>query len=484
MRATIEWSYNLLAQPERRMFERLSVFAGGCTIDMAIAVCSEGGPNEPAILDLLSSLVDKSLVTSDVGADETRCLLLETTRQYAREQLAERGESEPTAERHARALLDVARDIAENHATYNARLDRSPAVLRTMRAERANFDEALHWTLGRRANVRLGQELAWRIPFLRAADGLRWLRLALDAVGEGTPRELVAQMETQLGWCYIDVRDLHNAIATARRAVAAGRDHGDARTVAAAQRLLGRALAHAWNLDEAEVELRHSLSSFRELEDRRAIATTLSYLAFVAVRRGAHLQARRLNLEALDALGDGDERTARLIKIELARAEYGLGNYSVALALSRDVLPGLEAEAAEGGLTCVILMLNQCTFLLALDRFDDAANVARRALAATLDVQNPRPDLAPYVAGAIAKVAVLNPGASGPAERAIRLQGCARLIGWYEAVCAARGESDPEEALEELSMLRRELGAARVAALWSEGAGLDHRAAVDLMQSL
>ena len=289
-------------------------------------------------------------MTSDVGADETRCLLLETTRQYAREQLAERGESEPTAERHARALLDLARDIAGNHATYNARLDRSPAVLRTMRAERANFDEALHWTLGRRANVRLGQELAWRIPFLRAADGLRWLRLALDAVGEGTPRELVAQMETQLGWCYIDVRDLHNAIATARRAVAAGRDHGDARTVAAAQRLLGRALAHAWNLDEAEVELRHSLSSFRELEDRRAIATTLSYLAFVAVRRGAHLQARRLNLEALDALGDGDERTARLIKIELARAEYGLGNYSVALALSRDVLPGLEAEAAEGGL--------------------------------------------------------------------------------------------------------------------------------------
>jgi tetratricopeptide (TPR) repeat protein len=341
----------------------------------------------------------------------------------------------------------------------------------------------MHWTLTHRGDVRLGQELAWRVPFLRATDALRWLRLALQTADENTPGSLIINLEIQLGWCYVDLRDHESAIAIARCAVAASRKLGAARLLAAAGRLLGRALSHAWKLDEAELELQQALARWRELGNARGIATTLSYLAFIAVRRGAHEQARRLNLEALGVLGDGDELRARLIKIELARAEYGLGNFDIALAYSREVLPALEAEAAEGGLTCVILMLNQCTFLLALDRFRDAMEVARRALAVTRDSQNPRPDLIPYVAGSLAKVAVLHPDRRDGGDRTERLENCAKLIGWNEAICAARGESDPEETFEELSILRRDLGEKRVAALLTEGAMLDHDAVVELMQS-
>jgi predicted ATPase/transcriptional regulator with XRE-family HTH domain len=484
MRATMEWSYDLLSERERRVFRRLAVFAGGCTLGMAASVCLDEGQDDAQMLDLLSSLVDKSLVAAEVSTDATRYVLLETTRQYARERLAEFGELDAMAERHARALLGLLREITSTETGYNARLDRPPKTIRTMYAERANLDEAMNWTLKRRKNTRLGQELAWRIPFLRATDALHWLGLALEAVDEGTPSELALNVEIQLGWCFVDVRDHENAIMTARRAVTASRNLGDVRLVAAARRLLGRALTHAWKLDEAELELQKALTSWREIGDRRAIATTLSYLAFVAVRRGAYSRARRLNLDALDALGNVDERHARLIKIELARAEYGLGNYEVALAYSREVLPALEAEAADGGLTCVILMLNQCTFLVALDRFDEAFDVARRALAATLDAQNPRPDLVPYVAGALAKVAVLRTGPRDGTDRTTRLENCVKLIAWNDAVCIARGESDPDETFEEVAMLRRELGHDRIRRLLTEGARLDNTKAIALMQML
>ncbi|MGA8576982.1 MAG: helix-turn-helix domain-containing protein [Candidatus Cybelea sp.] len=484
MRATIEWSYDLLSEPERWLLERLSVFAGGCTLDMAVSVCADQSRDEMQMLELLSSLVDKSLVAADIDADATRYALSDTTREYAREKLAERGESEAIAQRLASVMLELSRELAAGETAYNARADRSPGALRTMRAEGVNFDEVMDWTLTRRKNVRLGQELAWRVPFLRATDALHWLCLALEGVDADTPRALIVNLEIQLGWCLVDLRDHEKAIANARGAVAVSRALDDTPLVAAARLLLGRALTHAWKLDEAELELQKALMSWREIGDRRVIATTLSYLAFAAVRRGAYARARRLNLDALDTLGDSDQRHARVIKVELARAEYGLGNYEVALAYSNEVLPALEAEAADGGLTCIILMLNQSTFLVALERFDEAIAVARRALAATMEAQNPRPDLVPYVAGALAKIAVLRTSPRDGSDRISHLENCAKLIAWNDAVCVARGESDPEETFEELALLRRELGRDRVRRLLTEGTRLDNAAAIELVQSL
>ena len=97
MRAAIDWSYDLLAAREQRMFERLSVFAGGCTLATANAVCAGEDVAEADVIDLLSSLVDKSLLLADIDGAEPRYLLLESFREYAQEKLAARGELDVVA---------------------------------------------------------------------------------------------------------------------------------------------------------------------------------------------------------------------------------------------------------------------------------------------------------------------------------------------------------------------------------------------------
>jgi predicted ATPase/class 3 adenylate cyclase len=102
LRAAIDWSYDLLSENDRAVFERLSVFAGGCTLDAAQAVCGGGDVEDFIILDALASLIDKSLVVSEHSRAETRYGQLETIRQYAEEHLMVTGEADAVRERHAR----------------------------------------------------------------------------------------------------------------------------------------------------------------------------------------------------------------------------------------------------------------------------------------------------------------------------------------------------------------------------------------------
>jgi len=94
LRATLDWSYDLLSDQEQTMLRRLSVFATGWTLEAAEAVCAEGGIEASEILDLLTQLVDKSLVIVEAHRAEMRYRLLETVRQYGRDRLVESGESD------------------------------------------------------------------------------------------------------------------------------------------------------------------------------------------------------------------------------------------------------------------------------------------------------------------------------------------------------------------------------------------------------
>ena len=107
MRATIDWSYGLLSGPEQRVFERLSIFTGGCTLDGATNVCASEDVGKGDVVDLLASLVDKSLVVVELEGPEPRYRLLESFRQYAHEGLVARGEDQVVAFRHAVACLDL-----------------------------------------------------------------------------------------------------------------------------------------------------------------------------------------------------------------------------------------------------------------------------------------------------------------------------------------------------------------------------------------
>jgi predicted ATPase/class 3 adenylate cyclase len=112
LRATVDWSYQLLAADERLLFDRLSVFAGSCDLATVEAIC--GGPplDGAEILDVLASLVDKSMVVADRGADGTRYHLLETLRQFGAERVAEADDVEELRERHLRHYVEVAQEAA------------------------------------------------------------------------------------------------------------------------------------------------------------------------------------------------------------------------------------------------------------------------------------------------------------------------------------------------------------------------------------
>jgi predicted ATPase/DNA-binding SARP family transcriptional activator len=138
LRDAIDWSHDILDAQEQRLFRRLAVFVGGFTLDAAEVVCSGDGITEHEVLDLISALVDKSLVRAETIHDEARCSLLEPVRQYAAEKLAASGEREALRARHAKYFTEMA-EHAEPEirgggrvSTWMTRLERDHGNLRAV----------------------------------------------------------------------------------------------------------------------------------------------------------------------------------------------------------------------------------------------------------------------------------------------------------------------------------------------------------------
>jgi predicted ATPase/transcriptional regulator with XRE-family HTH domain len=140
LEATITWSYDLLSEQERVVFDRLSVFAGGCTTDSARRVCSGGAVSEERVLELVGLLADRSMLIADKnGEAKTRYRMLETLRQFGQERLAARGESEAVRRRH----LDWAINFAESYPAPTGPVKQEPEII----AEEHNLRAALEWAL-------------------------------------------------------------------------------------------------------------------------------------------------------------------------------------------------------------------------------------------------------------------------------------------------------------------------------------------------
>jgi predicted ATPase/class 3 adenylate cyclase/Tfp pilus assembly protein PilF len=160
LRALIDWSYHLLSEQERLLFRRLAVFVGGWTLEAAEAVCgfSQGGIESSDVLDLLSHLVDKSLVIFENAGKESRYRRLETIRQYAREKLFETEEAAQIRDRH----LDYFRTLAEK-AEIEILNANQVAWLKRLNDEFDNIRAAMEWSQEKRAEdgLRLGSAI-WR----------------------------------------------------------------------------------------------------------------------------------------------------------------------------------------------------------------------------------------------------------------------------------------------------------------------------------
>src|SRR4029453_7256840 len=113
LRATIDWSYQLLAEPEQRLLARLAVFAGGCTLEAAETVCGGDGIDPDTVFELLARLVARSLAVTEEHGPQTRYRFLETIRQYGEERLAEAGDTDRWQARHAVYYVGVVSRIRE-----------------------------------------------------------------------------------------------------------------------------------------------------------------------------------------------------------------------------------------------------------------------------------------------------------------------------------------------------------------------------------
>ena len=179
LRATLDWSYNLLPAPEQILFRRLSTFVNGWTLDAAESVCSDELIPREDVFDVLEKLVNKSLVLAQEWKDETRYSMLETMRQYAGEKLIESGESEKLHDRHLNYYLELA-ETAEPHLIRPEQI----IWLDRLEADHDNLRQSLEWALGKesaepalRLSAALGQFWDIQCDWM---EGAQWLERALQ----------------------------------------------------------------------------------------------------------------------------------------------------------------------------------------------------------------------------------------------------------------------------------------------------------------
>ena len=362
LRRTLEWSHELLSEPERRLYRRLGVFAGGCSLEAAEAVCGTpgAGPEGGEVLEGLEALVDKSLLRGEEGAGgEPRFSMLETIREYAAERLAASDEEGTLRARHAAffAALGARAEIAfhgPEEVTWRRRLA----------ADHDNLRAALAW--GADHDPQLALRLAgvlWRFWWAHPTEGRAWLERALAAGGDEAPAPARVKALAAASFLASYQGDAGRGAALAREAVALAEGSGDhagrifgllmlsfacrcrgehesalAHAEAAAEQAraldegalppflrafaLNRLGHEAYELGDrprAEAVLREALESWRRLGNPWGTGVVLGKLADVAQARGDDARAAALYRESLDFWWSQGELGAVEILTGLAR---------------------------------------------------------------------------------------------------------------------------------------------------------------------
>jgi predicted ATPase/class 3 adenylate cyclase len=315
LRSAIDWSYELLHEPERELFARLAVFVDGCTLEAAEAICDPDGELGVDVLDTMASLLDKSLIRqqeSRVG--EPRFLMLATIREYALERLDADHDREAIRERHSQHFGQLAEDAEEG-----LRGPGQQAWLERLEDEYANLRAALTWLLEQQQTEQALQLVAgvWVFWMIRGylREGQRWSEEVL-ARADRSPPLLRARVMTILGEFYRFQGDFERSIRVKQEALLVLRRTDQRRTAATLHDLGEIAQAqgqyeHALGLHEESLALR------RQLGDKRGIAHALSGLADLAVRTGDLPRATALYEEVL--------KTAREVQ-DASLAGYALVN--------------------------------------------------------------------------------------------------------------------------------------------------------------
>ena len=309
LRAAIDWSYDLLNAAEQRLFRRLSVFVGGCTLEGVEAVCNTKIDLDLDLLEGMASLVDKSLLQQVEQANgESRFVMLETIREYAREKLEASLEEAPTKRAHAAYYLV----LAEEDATEESSAERA-VWLERFALEHDNFRAALEWlteTGDAEWGLRLGAAL-FRFWETREylAEGRDRLGKLLKIVGAAAPTKARVRALFAAGVLAGEQGDYFSADTLIRESLDIARQLRDKQGVAVSLNALA-----VFARDRGDVAIAHSLFEeslvlWRELGDQKAVARSLSNLANVVEMQSDYSRARSLYTECLSIFQGLGDRT-------------------------------------------------------------------------------------------------------------------------------------------------------------------------------
>jgi predicted ATPase/class 3 adenylate cyclase len=338
LRATIEWSYDLLDEEEQRLFARLAVFAGGCTLEEVEEICE-------ADLDVLQSLLDKSLVRV---RERGRFWMLETIREYATERLEASGEADELRRRHAAHFLALAEEAEPNTRTY------SREWIARLEQEHDNLRAALDHLAASGESERVLQLAGALAEFWHQgghlAEGRDRLERALH--GQEQPTAVRARALTGAALMAHGNGDVQSARSIAGQALELHRRLGNTQGAASNLNVLCVAAVEDEDFEEAQRLAEESLTLLREAGDERGAVAATRTLAFTHHSRGDLERARSLhesNLAQAQALGFKDIEittlgTLGMIAFEQGRIEDALTLGKQNLLASRD-LGSLQAIA-------------------------------------------------------------------------------------------------------------------------------------------
>jgi predicted ATPase/DNA-binding CsgD family transcriptional regulator len=438
LRNTIVWSYDLLDPQEQRVFRSLAAYIGGASVESVEVLCgareSESGGNPEPILDIIVSLIDKSLLQqTEQETEEPRLRMLETIREFGLECLHDTGELEECREAHALYFLGLA-EKAEPLLKGAQQVE----WLHRLEAEQGNIRAALGWLIEHRVAdlaLRFTSSL-WRFWFMRGyfGEGRQWLQASLELIPRSEESSMRAKALCGLGWINSFVGDIDAARSALEESVAIFRELGDKAgqaeaqselaegvylrdDVAAARRLfedcleLAREANEPWilsmllrtlgpfiyehdpaNSERAVSLLEESMSLSRELGDKVGLMRALERSLLIATWQGDVERAALLAKENLSLVYELDNRPDSLeILNHVARATLFQGEAARAEALLYECIALAQEELAEtthGKHHIARALLTLGEISLHRGEVEQAATMLVRSLSLLRDVSN------------------------------------------------------------------------------------------------
>jgi predicted ATPase/DNA-binding XRE family transcriptional regulator/Flp pilus assembly protein TadD len=389
LRALIDWSHDLLSEPERVLLRRLSVFAGGWTLEAAESVCAGEGIEKHEILELLTQVVNKSLILAErKQGQETRYHMLETIRQYARDKLWAAGEGERLPQHHLAYFVELAEQAEPNLRAFDMVM-----WLDRLEAEHDNIRAALLWALESdiEAELRLASALWWFWHIRdHKSEGTEWLEraLSIETMERGdqplTPGRAMIRGKALYvaGFLRIMMWETDIGAALSKESLTLFQELGPAGKQGMAYALwnLSVRAAEELNLHQRKALMEESLALFQEVGDKFGIAQCLPSIGDIAlVVDGDYERGRALTEEGLaqyEEIGDKDGIANTLGS--LGYLAFHHGDYQQATKRFESSLVLFQEVRNKYGLIGTLYGLAQAA--IAQGRYEKAITVLEEAL--------------------------------------------------------------------------------------------------------